>query len=241
MIIYPAIDLLNGECVRLSKGDFDTAKVYSNSPFEVAERFKAQGAKYLHIVDLDGAKAKKPQQTAVIQALCAQSGLFIQSGGGVRSRNDCLDLLNAGVQSIVIGSLAVTNPKLVANILETLGSENFTIALDINFKENIPTIATNGWLDSSGISIDQLFRNYKSGLIKTVLCTDIAQDGMLEGLNRKLYLKVKKDFPDINWIASGGVKDLDDIRFCRDINLYGVVVGKAIYERRFLLTEALGC
>lgn len=240
MKIYPAIDLIGGRCVRLSQGDFDSKKIYSQDPFGVAREFQEEGAEYLHVVDLDGAKAGGPQQTDLIRDLVRSVSLKVQVGGGVRNFEHVAGLLEAGVERVVIGSLAVKDFGAVESILDSFGADRVTLAFDVLVDATGPRVATHGWQDSQAISLWEILERYREHSACRVLCTDIGRDGMLEGPNETLYRQMRERSA-FSIQASGGVSQLSDLKELRSCGVESVIVGKALYEKRFTLKEALRC
>lgn len=236
MIIYPAIDLIDGKCVRLEKGDFDSKKEYSANPSEVLNGYHAAGAQWTHIVDLDAAKDSHNRQLSVIKGLCALNGLSIQSGGGVRSAADVEELLNAGIDRVVIGSMAVKEKEATKKIIEHFGVDKICLAMDVQENDGQYYVAIHGWQEGSSEELFSLIDEYKELGLKHVLCTDISKDGMLTGCNFDLYAQLTEAYPDIKFQASGGVHALEDIT---QLNCDGVIIGKALYENKFTINEAL--
>ncbi|MGY8985209.1 MAG: 1-(5-phosphoribosyl)-5-[(5-phosphoribosylamino)methylideneamino]imidazole-4-carboxamide isomerase [Sphingomonadales bacterium] len=239
MIIYPAMDLIEGQCVRLLKGDFDTKTVYGINPFEQAQAFKNQGAEWLHIVDLDGAKAGKPQQTKLINDIANKVGLNIQTGGGLRKAKEIKTMIAAGINRVVIGSLAIERPETIKNLFDDLGPEAITLALDVTFTDAQAFIATNGWQKTSGVTLDEALVQFYNMGAKHLLITDISRDGLLIGPNVTLYKGLQDKFPCLDIQVSGGVSSLADLKNLSAINAKGVIIGKALYENKFSLAEAL--
>lgn len=239
MIIYPAIDLRDGKCVRLYKGDFATTKIYNENPQQVLEEFIESGATWLHLVDLDGAKAGKIVQLDLIKQLVQNNRkINIEVGGGIRSIEDVRALLAAGVARIVVGSVCVSNPILVNQWIEEFGTEKIVLALDCALdNQGIPKVKTHGWQQESTLSVYDILAYYPQA--KYVLCTDIGVDGTLVGPSLALYQQLKNKFPQLEIIASGGVGKLDDIIQLKSIGVNGIVVGKALYENKFTLRDAL--
>lgn len=237
MRIYPAIDLMSGKCVRLNQGCFASRKIYSDSPVSMAKEFMRLGAKYLHLVDLDGAKQGCLQQLTLIKKVLSISDLRIQVGGGIKNKNTIEQLLSAGADRVVIGTLAVTDPKQVVKWLQEYGPDKIVLALDVRFVEGIPLIATSGWQSHSILSLWQLLRFYAT-YAKHYLCTDISSDGLLEGPNLALYQQWQQQFPNVSYLVSGGIRSIDDIDLCAKLNqVEGVIVGTAIYENKINLAE----
>ncbi|NRA67543.1 MAG: 1-(5-phosphoribosyl)-5-[(5-phosphoribosylamino)methylideneamino]imidazole-4-carboxamide isomerase [Pseudobacteriovorax sp.] len=239
MKIYPAIDLIQGEVVRLTKGDFKQKTKYHANPLEMARSFSADGASYLHIVDLDGAKAGKPQQTDLIKSICQETPLKIQVGGGIRSAEHVQELIDAGIDRVIIGSLAVKDKQLTKRIFETFSGDRITLGLDILLSdEGVPMVATHGWQEVSNIAAKDLLEEYISVGLNQVLCTDIDKDGMLEGPNFDLYRDLSQSFPDLTILASGGVSNLEQLKKLKQDNVGGAIIGKALYENKISLSEA---
>lgn len=241
-MIYPAIDLMDGGCVRLFKGDFNQRTDYEISPLEVARICADMGAKWMHIVDLDGAKHGKTEQSELIIEIAKESGLKVQTGGGLRELSQIQRLLQGGVERVVIGSLAVTNPQMVKFWLSEVGPEKIVIALDINIAEDgEPYPAIKGWTEPSERTLWDLLDDYiKSGL-QTVLVTDISRDGAMKGANTSLYRTIMKRYKDLNLITSGGVGNLKHVESLKKLNPHGIIIGKALFENKFTLKEAIEC
>lgn len=235
MKIYPAIDIKSGKCVRLYKGSYDLVTVYEENPITMALEFKKQGAEYLHIVDLDGAKLGQSVNLDLILDIKKQSELIIQTGGGIRDLEQATQLLNAGIDRIIVGSLAVSNPTEIKRWLSEFGPDRIVLALDVRQE----MLAVHGWQTDSQVTLWSLLEEYSTAGLKHVLCTDIDQDGTLEGPNFELYKKGRDKFPDILFQASGGVSSLEDLQKLSVIPVSGVIIGKALYENKFSLREAL--
>lgn len=241
MQIYPAIDLQHGECVRLTQGDFSKAKIYQSDPFIQASQFIDQGATWLHVVDLDGAKDPNHHQFSLIQQLVEKTPLTIQTGGGIRTAGDVRCRLEAGVSRVVIGSIAVYQPELVRDIIREHNPESIVIALDVFIEDDQPMVATHGWQKTSEKSLHDVIEDYEDVGLKHILCTDINSDGALLGPNFSLYQAILQEYPQLCLQASGGVNSLDDIIKLKALGVNGVIVGKALYENHFTLKEALAC
>lgn len=237
MNIIPAIDLYDGQCVRLYQGDFSKTTVYLRDPVRVAQEFEEQGAKYLHIVDLNGAQTGRPANTELIQQIKNKTNLIIQTGGGLRDQNTIEYLLKQGVDRAVLGSLGVKKPYLIKELIEKYGIERIVLALDVKIS-NEPIIAINGWQDNSEISLWDLLEKYEQYSGLRILCTDIDRDGVLKGPNHVLYQSCVARYPQFFFQASGGVSSIADLRKLQTCNVSGVIIGKAIYEKRFTLSEA---
>lgn len=236
MIIYPAIDLIAGEVVRLHKGDFAQKTTYGTDPVAVARAYAQAGASWLHLVDLDGAKDPANRQTELISRIIDGSGLKVQTGGGIRSRGDVEALLAAGASRVVIGSLAVRDRDLVAAMIADLGPEAICLAADVVRQGDEFMIAVSGWQEASTLTLSAFIEGFVSSGLRHVLCTDIDRDGTLNGPNKALYDTVKAAFPDIRLQASGGVKGVEDLD---GLGTDGVIIGRAIYEGRIDLKAAL--
>lgn len=238
MVIYPAIDLRDGKCVRLYKGDFSTTKVYSENPIQMLENFAAAGSDWVHMVDLDGAKDGKFSQGKLISQLVKNSTLNIEVGGGIRSVADLESLFAAGVKRAVVGSICISNPELVNSWLAEYGPDKIALALDCSLDNNgIPKVRIHGWQEESVLSVYEVLNHYPTA--KYVLCTDIGVDGTLAGPSLALYKQIQIRYPNLNLIASGGVGKLADIQGLKELGIHGVVIGKALYENQFSLEEAL--
>ena len=237
MRILPAIDLMGGKCVRLKQGQFDEASFYSDEPIEVAKRFKAAGARYLHMVDLDGAREGSVQQAEIVQKIVEGSGLEVQVGGGLRTLEQAKAWLDAGVERIVMGSLAVKDPVGAGKIIDAVGPAKVTLAIDVRGTR----VAISGWKEVSEKNVYEVVETYAGLGITHLLCTDIERDGMMQGPNVELYRDLQKRFPSVEIQASGGIGSLDDLRALMAFDCRAVVIGKALYEGRFRLEEALKC
>ena len=233
MLIFPAIDLYEGKAVRLYKGDYEQMTVYSDSPIELVEDFVEQGAKYLHLIDLEGAKTGQTPNLELIRDIRALSPLFTQVGGGIRSMDVVDACLNAGVDRGILGTAAVTDPVFLEEAIKEFGEK---IAVGADIKNGY--IAISGWTESSGIDAFSFCRRMQDLGVKTLICTDISRDGAMQGTNRNLYRTLSKRH-DMNIIASGGVSSMDDIRALRAMELYGAVIGKAYYTGAIKISEAL--
>lgn len=234
MILYPAMDLMGGRVVRLRQGRFDDATAYTANPAEALAEFAAAGAQWAHVVDLDGAKAGAPVQHELIGRLARGSGLKLQVGGGFRTGEQVAAMLDAGAARIVIGSLAVKQPDLVLSLLDRFGGERITLALDVRMAEGTPIVVTSGWTRASDLSLWDAATLYPRDV--HLLLTDVGRDGMLEGPNFALLETAGERLPAARIQASGGIASLDDLRRLRAA---GAIVGKALWEGRFSLADAL--
>jgi phosphoribosylformimino-5-aminoimidazole carboxamide ribotide isomerase len=240
MIIYPAIDLRGGRVVRLTEGKFDQEKSYGDDPLAVARGFQAAGATWLHVVDLDGAKDPAKRQTPLVEKLARDSGLRVQTGGGIRDETQVAALLAAGVARVIVGSLAVREPARVRGWLKTFGPERIILSPDVRLDDTgVPRIAAAGWQETTGVALDDFLAGYLSAGLVHILCTDISRDGKLTGPNASLYAALVKKFPALQLQASGGVSSLDDLRALRATGAAGAIVGRALYENKFTLQQAL--
>jgi len=241
MIVYPAIDLRHGKCVRLSQGRFDQATTYSDDPLTVARGFARGGATWLHVVDLDGAKDGSAAQTELIKRIAADSGLHVQTGGGIRSEDQINVYLGGGIARVVVGSLALTNPGLVATWLDRFGRDRVVLAFDVKPDDRGWHVTTHGWQKDSGKTLFEVIDEYGAAYMRHLLCTDVSRDGLLSGANVDLYRELHALYPKLAVQASGGVASLEDLRALKAAGAAGAVIGKALYERRFTLAEALAC
>ena len=223
MIIFPAIDLRGGKCVRLIQGDFDKETVYSDDPQATALKWQALGAKFLHVVDLDGARAGSPQNLDAIKKILAAVKIPIEVGGGIRTLDDAEKLLSLGVRRVILGSVAVENIALVEAAVKKFGDK---IVVGIDARDGL--VAVHGWEKSSTIKADELAKKIVAAGVKTIIYTDISKDGMLSGVNAEIFTELAK-FSGAEIIASGGVKSIEDIRALKAAKVAGVIVGKAIY------------
>lgn len=233
MRIIPAIDIIGGKCVRLTKGDYSTQKTYNENPLEVAKSFEDAGIQYLHLVDLDGAKAKRIINWRVLETIATKTNLTIDFGGGVKSDADLKLAFNSGASQVTGGSIAVKTPELFKEWLKIYGSEKIILGADsINGK-----IAVSGWQEESTLELKPFIANYMRDGVKYVICTDISKDGMLEGAAVNLYSELIDAHDSIALIASGGVTTLNDLEQLRQIGCNGAIIGKAIYEGRIKLKQ----
>jgi len=231
--IIPAIDIIDGKCVRLSQGDYQTKKIYSESPVEVAKEFEANGIKRLHMVDLDGARQSKITNLRTLEAVASGTALEIDFGGGVKTTEDVQSVLNAGAAMINIGSIAVKQPELVETWIQQFRAEKILLGADVK-DENI---MIHGWQQSAGLNIIDYISAYINKGINQIFCTDISKDGLLQGTSIDLYKKILIAFPQLHLIASGGVTDISDVEELLAIGCSGIIIGKALYEGRIQLSQ----
>lgn len=231
--VIPTMDIIDGRCVRLSMGDYSKKREYSNNPFDQAKKFEDIGFKKIHFIDLDGAKGLEPFNLKVVEKIANNTKLSIQFGGGVKSEASAQRVFSAGVKRIIIGSLAVTNPSAVSNIIDSCGVERVILGLDLLNGR----IAVNGWLDIVDNNVKSLLKYYISQGISNVICTDISKDGMLMGPSLNLYAGLSMEFPDINIVASGGIRSVSDLEQLRHCGIREAIVGKALYEGELTKNE----
>jgi phosphoribosylformimino-5-aminoimidazole carboxamide ribotide isomerase len=238
MLIIPAIDLHDGQCVRLKQGQFDQATIYQSLPVELAKHYAALGATRLHVVDLNGAKLGDMQQLHLIQSM-QSTAMPIQVGGGIRTIDTAIACFDAGISTLVIGSIAISEPSLTLQLIAEVKAHNVILALDVNIKQGIPCPAIHGWQTATERNAWDVVQFYLDVGVTTVLCTDIAQDGMMKGPNSKLYEEAVLRFPTIAWQASGGVRDINDIRALSTLGVSAVILGRILYEPDFNLSTCL--
>jgi len=233
MRIIPAVDIINGQCVRLTKGDYDTKKVYNENPLEVAKVFEDSGIQHLHVVDLDGAKASHIVNYRVLESIASKTNLKIDFGGGLKSDEDLKIAFDSGAYQITGGSIAVKNPEVFENWISKFGADKIILGADCKYEK----IAISGWQEDSDLEVIPFIKGYQSKGISYVICTDISKDGMLEGPSFDLYSNIINESKDIKLIASGGISKYDELPRLKDMGCEGVIVGKAIYENRISLKE----
>lgn len=231
--LVPAIDMIEGKCVRLTQGDYDTQKIYNESPLEVAKQFQDAGVTRLHMVDLDGAKAGHIVNYRMLEKVASHTDLSIDFGGGLKSDDDLHIAFDCGAQMVTGGSIAVKNPDLFLSWITRYGSERIILGADAKEKK----IAISGWKEGTAIDLIPFIKDYQSKEISKVICTDIARDGMLQGPAVKLYQEMQQEMPGLYVIASGGVSSMGDIERLEEANIPAVIFGKAIYEGRISLKE----
>ena len=232
MKIIPAIDIIDGKCVRLSKGDYDTKKIYNENPLEVAKEFENFGIKYLHLVDLDGAKSKHIVNQKVLEAIAKETSLEIDFGGGLKTLEDIEIAFNSGAKQITIGSIAVKDPAFCFDLIEKYGPDKIILGADCENRK----IKTSGWLEESQLDVIDFILKYKNRGINNVICTDISKDGMLQGASDELYKEIVEKTA-VQLIASGGISCIEDVEQMKKIGCSGTIIGKAIYEGRISLQQ----
>lgn len=233
MNIIPAIDLINGKAVRLLKGDYEKVTVYSDDPAAVAESFEKAGAKYLHVVDLDGAKDGTTANFETIKKIIEKTKLSIEVGGGIRTLERVRQYIDIGVDRVIIGTAAVTDPDFLREAVKLYGEK---IVVGVDIKDGF--VAIKGWLEISELSCKEFCKKLEDLGVKTIICTDISKDGMMSGTNRELYRELYDEF-ELNIIASGGVSSMEDIAVLSNMGLFGAIVGKAIYTGAIELSDAI--
>jgi len=231
--IIPAIDLIDGKCVRLSQGDYEQKKVYNENPLEVAKMFEDSGIQRLHLVDLDGAKAKHVVNARVLDQIATKTNLKIDFGGGIKTNDDLKLVFNCGAIQATVGSVAITNKDLFFSWLQQYGSEKLILGADVKDRK----IAVSGWLDVTEVKLNNFLEEYKTKGVSYVLCTDISKDGMLQGTAMDLYKELNEVFPTLKVIASGGITNISEVEELNNMGVYGVIIGKAIYEGRIQLKD----
>ncbi len=231
--LIPAIDIIDGQCVRLTKGDYDQKTVYRDSPTEVAKEFEQLGFKRLHVVDLDGAKSKHIVNDSVLRRITTETNLTVDFGGGIKTDEDIEKAFEAGAAMVTVGSIAVTQPDLFIGWLNKYGAERMILGADVRNGK----ISINGWKEDSAEDLLPFLQKYIEAGVKNVLCTEISKDGTLQGPAIELYKEVMKEYPQLHLIASGGVSSKDDIEALDRADIHAIVFGKAIYEGRINLKE----
>lgn len=241
-MMIPAIDLINGEVVRLLQGDYSKKTNYEYTVQDRQQSYAKSGAKVMHFVDLDGAKDSSKRQLSTLKKVVNHPSMTIQVGGGIRCEDDVKELLALGADRVVIGSLAIKEPALVLSWLKKYGGSKIVLALDIKIDaQGNKTLPTHGWIKDSGVNLEDLLDAYVSAGIEHVLCTDISKDGTLSGSNVDLYKELCLNYPSIQWQASGGIGCLDDIKALIPTGVSGVILGRSLLEGKFTLEEAIAC
>lgn len=232
MKIIPAIDIIDGKCVRLSKGDYGTKKIYNENPVEVAREFESYGIRYLHLVDLDGAKSKHIVNHKVLENIARETALEIDFGGGLKTLGDIETAFNAGARQITLGSVAVQDPAFCFQLIEKYGPEKIILGADCEDRK----IKTSGWTEESELDVMDFILQYRGKGIQNVICTDIARDGMLQGASGALYSEILSK-TQIHLVASGGISCMEDVYEMKEVGCSGTIIGKAIYEGRISLKQ----
>lgn len=235
MYIYPAIDLYNGECVRLIKGDFNQKTVYSSQPVDMAKSFMAAGASKLHVVDLNGAESDNNANYEVVKRIVEEVDMAVQVGGGIRSLKSAEKYLSIGVDRVIIGTKALEDPDFLTQLIKKFGDK---LVVAVDGKDGF--VAINGWKDQSKMPIMTFIGQLQEIGVKRILCTDISRDGLLQGSNMDLYKEIQRNY-NMELIASGGVSSIEEIKTLREEGMFGAILGKALYEKKFTLKEALTC
>jgi phosphoribosylformimino-5-aminoimidazole carboxamide ribotide isomerase len=238
MIIIPAIDFQSGRCVRLEQGQFDRVSIYEKESKTLAQSYAQAGATHLHLVDLDGAKKGNMQQLELFKELTA-GGLSLQAGGGIRDLKTARACLDAGIERIVLGSIAISNPKETVTIIQEVNPQRIVLALDVRIEDAGPNIAIHGWQTATDHCLWDTVSFYQEIGIETILCTDVARDGMLSGPSTALYEEALSRFPTMKWQASGGVRDSDDLKKLSRVGVAAVILGRVLYDPRFNLKAAI--
>ncbi len=233
MIIYPAIDLFDGKAVRLYKGDYAQMTVYSDDPVEIVDDFLAQGATHLHLVDLEGAKSGETPNLSTVKRIIGQKDLFVEVGGGIRSLPVIETYFKAGVNRVILGTAAITDEAFLCEAVKSFGDG---IAVGADFKDGYAAI--KGWTEKSQLTVDALCMRIQQSGVRTVIVTDISKDGVMCGTNRELYKRLSETY-EMDFIASGGVSSLDDVRALREMNLHGAIIGKAYYTKALSISDAI--
>lgn len=233
MKIIPAIDIIDGKCVRLEQGNYSIKTIYNENPLEVAKLLEDNGIKYLHLVDLDGAKSSRIINWKVLDKIASKTNLKIDFGGGIKSNEDLKIAFDNGANQITAGSIAVKNRDIVLSWIETFGKDKIILGADVK-AENI---AINGWKEDSKLNVFDFIKDYSDNGIENIICTDISKDGMLKGCSIDLYKKILDKFPDIKLVASGGLTSVKELDLLQEINVNSAIIGKAIYENRISLKD----
>ncbi|MCB0630192.1 MAG: 1-(5-phosphoribosyl)-5-[(5-phosphoribosylamino)methylideneamino]imidazole-4-carboxamide isomerase [Saprospiraceae bacterium] len=233
LTIIPAIDIIDGKCVRLTQGDYDQKKIYNEDPLEVAQQFEDAGLTRLHLVDLDGAKASRIINHKVLEKLAGRTGLLIDFGGGLKSDDDVRIAFESGARQITGGTIAVKKPEVFESWLRQYGGERIILGSDV--KDGY--VAVSGWQEKSQLELFPFLEDYLQKGVQYTICTDVSKDGLLAGSAVQLYRQIREEFPELKLIASGGVTTMDELEKLQEIGCYGAIIGKAIYEQKISLKE----
>jgi len=233
MKIIPAIDIIDGKCVRLEQGVYSAKTIYNENPLEVAKQFEDSGIKHLHLVDLDGAKQGEIINWKVLENIANNTNLIIDFGGGIKTEKDVRTVLNSGANQLTAGSIAVKNSNRVKEWIKLFGTEKIILGADVKNE----MIAISGWQETSELNLFDFLEDYSNAGIKYSICTDISKDGMLVGSSIDLYKKIAVKFPELNLVASGGVTSIEEVKELSEMGMYGAIIGKAIYENKISLKE----
>lgn len=233
MQIIPAIDIIDGKCVRLTQGDYQQKKIYNEDPLEVARQFEGAGLRRLHLVDLDGAKASRIVNHKVLERLASKTSLHIDFGGGLKSDEDIRIAFESGARQITGGTVAVKNPELFEGWLKIYGSERIILGSDVKDGK----VAVSGWQEKSSLDLFPFLTDYQAKGVRYTICTDVSKDGLLAGSALNLYQQIRRKFPELKLIASGGITSMEEVRKLAEIGCFGAIIGKAIYEKRITLSE----
>jgi phosphoribosylformimino-5-aminoimidazole carboxamide ribotide isomerase len=233
MEIIPAIDIIEGKCVRLTHGDYSQKKIYNEHPLEVARQFEDAGLQRLHLVDLDGAKEGKVKNWKVLETIAGKTSLVVDFGGGIKAEKDVQIVFDSGAALATVGSMAVKEKETFVQWLQKFGADKFLLGADVKNEK----LTISGWTEQTEIWIYDFIEDYRQQGVRQIFCTDVAKDGALEGPSTELYKSIIEKFPDLHFIASGGVSSIDDVYLLQDIGCKGVIIGKAIYEGRVQLSD----
>lgn len=233
MEIIPAIDIIEGKCVRLTHGDFSRKTIYNDNPLEVAKEFEHAGIRRLHLVDLDGAREGRVRNWKVLENVAGKTSLVVDFGGGINEEHDVQVVLNSGAAMATVGSIAVKQQEIFVSWIKKFGAANFLLGADVR-KEKI---TVSGWLENTDIDVYDFIEKYIAEGVSQIFCTDVSKDGAMEGPSIELYKKIIERFPNLNFIASGGVSKMDDVVQLQEIGCKGVIIGKAIYEAKIRLSD----
>ena len=234
MILFPAIDIIGGKAVRLTKGDYAQMTVYNNDPVSVAKSFEEAGATHIHVVDLEGARDGTTPNFDTVCAIIRATSLKLEIGGGIRDMHTVEKYLQAGAFRVILGTAALTDPTFLKQAVATYGEK---IAVGADLREGM--VATHGWLETSNASGAEFIRSMQDVGVRVIICTDISKDGVLGGTNRELYQSLQEEFPNMCFTASGGISDMDTVKALSDMHMYGAILGKALYEGKLDLSRAI--